>query len=69
MSRSSKRQPVVLRAEPPDPDTGAGEWVVACRRCGRQIMPDTAEVNRYLTAGWPQCCGAEMVPSIQLAGD
>jgi hypothetical protein len=69
MSRSFERQPAVPRDEPPDPHTGAGEWVLACRRCGRQLVPDTAEINRYLATGWPQCCEAEMVPSIRLAGD
>ncbi len=48
MSRSSKRQPTDPRDEPPDPNTGAGEWVLACRRCGRQLIADVAEVNRYL---------------------
>ena len=69
MSRSSKLQPVVPKGEPPDPNTGAGEWVLACRLCGRQLVADVAEVNRHLAAGWPRCCGADMGSFIQLAGD
>jgi hypothetical protein len=69
MSRSSKQPPADPKDDPPDPDSGAGEWVLACRRCGRQVAVDTAEVNRHLAAGWPRCCGAEMVPSILPAGD
>jgi hypothetical protein len=69
MSRSSKSQLDRPNDATPDPLTGSSEWVVACRTCGRELVVETADVNGYLEAGWPNCCGKEMRLTIRPVGD
>lgn len=71
MSKSpqNRRPAPVDPADRLDPGSGSGEWVVACRVCGRQPVVEPAEMNGYLAHGWPTCCGREMVPALRPVGD
>ena len=71
MSKPTERgpnSPRCARVEP-DPMTGTGEWVIACRVCRREMVVSTEEINGYLANGWPKCCDREMAPTVRPAGD
>jgi hypothetical protein len=42
-----------------------GRWTLKCRVCGRTSVADTDELLKFVTDGWPRCCGEVMAVLVE----